>query len=63
VPEQDQIIAKENQGAVRVVAFATELLDGPWQTAENRSRPQNCIEEVELDVDACPELVPFRSPT
>ena len=35
-----------------------ELLDGPWQTAENRSRPQNCIEEVELDVDACPELVP-----
>ena len=35
-----------------------ELLDGPWQTAENRSRPQNCIEEIELDVDACPELVP-----
>ena len=31
-----------------------ELLDGPWQTAENRSRPQNCIEVVELDVDACP---------
>ena len=29
-----------------------ELLDGPWQTAENHSRPQNCIEEVELDVDA-----------
>ena len=35
-----------------------ELLDGPWQTAENRSRPQNCIEAIELDVDACPELVP-----
>jgi hypothetical protein len=35
-----------------------ELLDDPWQTAENRSRPQTCIEEVELDVDACPELVP-----
>ena len=35
-----------------------ELLDGPWQTAENHSRPQNCIEEVELDVDACSELVP-----
>jgi len=29
-----------------------ELLDDLWQTAENRSRPQNCIEEVELDVDA-----------
>lgn len=28
-----------------------ELLDGPWQTAENHSRPQNCIHEVELDVD------------
>ena len=31
-----------------------ELLDGPWQTAENHSRPQTCIEEVELDVDAYP---------
>jgi hypothetical protein len=28
-----------------------QLLDGPWQTAENHSRPQNCIHEVELDVD------------
>ena len=35
-----------------------ELLDGPWQTAENRSRPQNCIEEIELDVDAYPEPIP-----
>jgi len=34
-----------------------ELLDGPWQTVETRSRFQNCIEQVELDVDACPELV------
>jgi hypothetical protein len=31
-----------------------ELLDGPWQTAENHSRPQTCIEEVELDADALP---------
>ncbi len=31
-----------------------ELLDGPWQTAENHSRPQNCIEEVEIDVDDFP---------
>jgi hypothetical protein len=38
-----------------------ELLDGPWQTAENRSRPQNCTEEIELDVDACPELVSASS--
>ena len=35
-----------------------ELLDDPWQTAENHSRPQRCIEEVELDVDAYPERVP-----
>ena len=32
-----------------------ELLDGPWQTAENHSRPQNCIDEVELDVDHFPQ--------
>jgi hypothetical protein len=32
-----------------------ELLDGPWQTAENHSQPQTCIEEVELDVDDYPE--------
>ena len=31
-----------------------ELLDGPWQTAENHSRPQTCIEDVELDVDTYP---------
>jgi hypothetical protein len=34
------------------------LLDGPWQTAENHSRPQTCIEEVELDVDDDPEPTP-----
>jgi hypothetical protein len=34
-----------------------ELLDSPWQTAENHSRPQTCIEEVELDVDAYSESV------
>ena len=35
-----------------------ELLEGPWQTAENHSRPQTCIEEIELDVDAYPEPAP-----
>jgi hypothetical protein len=34
------------------------LLDGPWQTAGNHSRPQTCIEEVELDVDDDPEPSP-----
>ena len=33
-----------------------EFLDGPWQTAENHSRPQTCIEDVELDVDDYPKL-------
>lgn len=35
-----------------------ELLDDRWRTAENHSRPQTCIEEVELDVDDYPEAVP-----
>jgi hypothetical protein len=35
-----------------------ELLDDPWQTAENHSRPQTCIEKVELDVEAYAESVP-----
>jgi hypothetical protein len=39
-----------------------EFLDGPWQTAENHSRPQTCIEEVELDVDDYPEPNPPQSP-
>jgi len=36
-----------------------QLLVGPWQTAENHSRPQTCIEEVELDVDDFPKPVPL----
>ena len=35
-----------------------ELLDDDWQTAENHSRPQRCIELVELDVDTYPEPAP-----
>ena len=31
-----------------------ELLAGPWQTAENHSRPQTRIEEVELGVGCLP---------
>jgi hypothetical protein len=40
-----------------------ELLDGPWQTAENHSRHQTCIEEVELDVDDYPEPIPPATST
>jgi hypothetical protein len=39
-----------------------ELIDDPWQTAENRSRPQTCVEKVELDADHYPEPVPPPEP-
>ena len=39
-----------------------ELLNGPWQTAENHARPQTCIEEVELDVDDYPETPTSPNP-
>jgi hypothetical protein len=35
-----------------------ELLDGPWQTAPNHSRPTSCV--VDADVDA--EDYPVRDP-
>ena len=49
-PDNWRCLAVEHLGQV-------ELLDGPWQTAENHSRPQTCIEEVELDADDYPEPV------
>ena len=49
----------DNWRCLAVANFSqVELLDGPWQTAENYSRPQTCIEQVELDVDDFPEPVP-----
>lgn len=50
-PDNWRCLAAENFSQV-------ELLDGPWRTAENYSRPQTCIEQVELDVDDFPEPVP-----
>jgi hypothetical protein len=46
-PDNWRCLAVENLSQV-------QLLDGPWQTAENHSRPQTCIEDVELDVDENP---------
>jgi hypothetical protein len=40
-----------------------ELLDGPWQTAQNHSRIQTCIQDIELDVDDYPQPLPPASPT
>ena len=56
-PDNWRCLAVENLTQV-------ELLDGPWQTAENHSRPQTCIEDLALDVDDYPEPVPSApSPT
>jgi hypothetical protein len=35
-----------------------ELLDGPWQTAPNHSRPVACIINVDVDADDYPERDP-----
>jgi hypothetical protein len=32
-----------------------ELLETPWQTATNHSRPQTCIEDIDIDVEDYPE--------
>jgi hypothetical protein len=56
-----QVGASDNWRCLAVENLSqVELLDGVWQTAENHSRPQTCIEEVELDVDDYSESV---SPT
>ena len=54
-PDNWRCLAAENLSQL-------ELLDGPWQTAENHSRPQTCIEEVELDVDDYPETPTLPNP-
>ena len=35
-----------------------ELLDGPWQTAPNHSRPGSCIVDVDVDAEDYPERDP-----
>ena len=35
-----------------------ELLEGPWHTAENHTRPAHCIVRVEIDVDDQPDREP-----
>ena len=54
-PDNWRCLAVENLGQL-------ELLDGPWHTAENHSRPQTCIEEVEHDVDDYPETPTSPNP-
>jgi hypothetical protein len=35
-----------------------ELLDGPWRTAPNHSRPASCIVDPDIDADDYPERDP-----
>jgi hypothetical protein len=35
-----------------------KLLEGPWQTAPNHSRPTSCIADVEVDAEDYPERDP-----
>jgi hypothetical protein len=35
-----------------------ELLDGPWKTAPNHSRPASCIVDVDADAEDYPERDP-----
>jgi hypothetical protein len=32
-----------------------ELLEGPWRTAPNHSRPTSCIVDVDVDTEDYPE--------
>ena len=37
-----------------------ELLEGPWYTAPNHSRPQTCVAVVDVDADDQPERDPQK---
>jgi hypothetical protein len=37
-----------------------ELLDGPWETAPNHSRPATCIVEADIDAEDQPERDPQK---
>jgi hypothetical protein len=37
-----------------------ELLDGPWQTAPNHSRPATCVVEADIDAEDHPERDPQK---
>jgi hypothetical protein len=35
-----------------------DLMDGPWRTAPNHSRPASCIVDVDVDAEDYPERAP-----
>ena len=37
---------------------SVELLDGPWRSAPNHSRPASCVIEVDIDAEDQPDNVP-----
>jgi len=48
--------APENWRCLAVEKLSdVELLEALWQTAPNHSRPQTCIDEIDIDVEDYPE--------
>jgi len=39
---------------------SVELLDGPWRSAPNHSRPASCVIEADIDAEDQPEGVPQK---
>jgi hypothetical protein len=39
---------------------SVELLDGPWRSAPNHSRPATCVIEADIDAEDQPEGVPQK---
>jgi hypothetical protein len=37
---------------------SVELLDGPWRSAPNHSRPASCVIEADIDAEDQPDSVP-----
>jgi hypothetical protein len=39
---------------------SVELLDGPWRSAPNHSRPASCVIEADIDTEDQPDSVPQK---
>jgi hypothetical protein len=39
---------------------SVELLDGPWRSAPNHSRPASCVMEADIDAEDQPDSVPQK---
>lgn len=39
---------------------SVELLDGPWRSAPNHSRPASCVIEADIDAEDQPDSIPQK---